>query len=1109
MKPNTNNNVSSNTKKKSKLKEANPKDKDKELENKRLIRCKICLNPSTKTTLNFSCNHNLCGICVAHFLIQCDFSCLSEKKTIKIDCPICKIGSIDTSLEEINKVLDETHQTRTQKKKDICATHKKLAEDYCIECKKWLCGECKKIFHDSYFKDHNLVPEVPFEFKKCKNHDDNKKDLFCTSCSEEICHFCNRKGESHEGHPIMTLMEYKDHVLDCKKEYKYQKFEVFDNFLTELEVEFTEKFNNSFNKKKELIDEITKLLETITKEYLPKKEEKKKFIKNYFEIIRCSYYNYFHDLKVKDPLIDTLNFINSINKEILSINFDSEYTEDLEKIRNNLQLIDVKKFFKYEMEFTYHTLNLKKTIKKQVKKDGNTKTSLRGQKNIKKKETEDDTDHIYCLIQLKDGNIVTGGSKGVLEVWDLKSLKKVDSFNAHTDNIYSVIQLSDGKLVSASADLWIKIWDFANETQPEPKVFDIIDKNKLEELKKKKLTEKSKKHKNKLFNDFNNDSTKLRSIPQPIKPDINNNINTQNISPLPNNNSNSNTVLFTNDKNNSIINNNINSNIINPYQNNPYNNPNNNVINANHQNQNNINYTNNINQESNKINDNSKAPDISYSGAGNYTVLNKVPDVSYGDHGVSNTENKAPDGVYSGNGNFNPINKVPDVSYGDHGTSNTENKAPDGGYSGNGNFNPINKVPDVSYGDHGTSNKENKAPDGGYSGMGNFNPENKAPDGGYSGMGNFNPENKAPDGGYSGMGNFTAENKPKDSTFGGQGQINLNSLYNNNINNNINNMNNMLNNMNNNISEINNINNNNIEENKNSTINNSINVNNNIKTDNIEAALKKKSKEKFKESEIDFEEDIKEEIIPSNPPKNNSNSEDKKAEDVGFSSNQGKIIINENGTETVIDGRSNRCLIALRAHYEDVFCLLETSKKQLVSCSKDGTILIWSIDNQSVIYNFKGHNNSVGCVIELKEDKIATGGSDCKIKVWDISSYPNEEDYVLIGHKNGIFCICKINENVIASASCDKTIRLWDLENRKCTHIFEGHTSFVWSIVKLTDNKIASASSDKTIKIWDISEKKCINNINAHDNHVTVLCLLQDNLLASGSINGEIKIWEC
>ena len=1042
MNQNSSSNVSSNPKKKSKLKEANPKDKNKELENKRLIKCKICLNPSTKNTLNFSCNHNLCGICVARFLIQSDFSCLSEKKTIKIDCPICKIGSIDTTLQEINKVLDETHQTRTQKKKDICVTHKKLAEDYCIECKKWLCGECKKLFHANYFKDHNLVPEVPFEFKICKIHDDNKKDLFCITCSEEICHFCNRKGESHEGHPIMTLMEYKDHVLDIKKEYKYQKFEVFDNYLTELEVEFTEKFNNSFNKKKELLDEITKLLETITKEYLPKKEEKKKFIKNYFDIIRNSYYNYFHDLKVKDPIIDTLNFINSINKEILSINFDSEYTEDLEKIRNNLQLIDTKKFFKYEMQFTYHTLNLKKTIKRESKKEGNNKINLRSQKNIKKKEAEDDIDHIYCLLQLKDGNLVIGGSKGVLEVWDLKSLKKVDSFNAHTDNIYSVIQLSDGRLVSASADLWIKFWDFANVTQPEPKVFDIIDKNKLEELKKKKLEEKNKKLKNKLFKDFSNESNKLRSVPQPIKPNINNNINPQNITPNPNNISNSNTILFTNDKSNS---NNINLNMVNPYRN-----PNNNAINTNiqNQNQNNTFYTNNINQDSNKIIDTSNAAD----------------------------------GGYSGNGNFNPINKVPDVSYSAHGTSNIENKAPDGGYSGNPNFKPINKAPDVSQSGQGVSNIENKAPDGGYSGNGNFNPINKAPD----------------------------------VAFGTQGEIKINSLYNNNINSEISNMNNMINNIKNNINNITNNTNINNEENKATTINNSINTNNNLNTDNKEEAPKKKNKTKFKESEIDYDEeikeeikeDIKEEITPSNPPKNDSN-EDKKEEDVGFSSNQGKIIINQNGTETIIDGRNNRCLIALRAHYEEVFCLLETSKKQLVSGSKDGTILIWSIDNLSVIYNFKAHNNSVGCVIELGEDKIATGGSDCKIKVWDISSYPNEEDYVLIGHKNGIFSLCKINEKMIASASCDKTVRLWDLENKKCIHVFVDHTSYVWSVVKLTDNKIASASSDKTIKIWDIAEKKCINTINAHDNHVTVLYLLEDNLLASGSIDGEIKIWEC
>ena len=66
----------------------------------------------------------------------------------------------------------------------------------------------------------------------------------------------------------------------------------------------------------------------------------------------------------------------------------------------------------------------------------------------------------YCITQLKNGNIVTGGDKGILNVWDLETLQKIDWFQAHEGNVYSVIQLTDGRLVSASSDLWIKFWDF-------------------------------------------------------------------------------------------------------------------------------------------------------------------------------------------------------------------------------------------------------------------------------------------------------------------------------------------------------------------------------------------------------------------------------------------------------------------------------------------------------------------------------------------------------------------------------------------------------------------------------------------------------------------------
>ena len=979
------------------------------IENEKIIKCKICQNPQTKSTLNFKCQHQLCGICIARLFIRQDFKSLSEKSTIKLECPICKskqvefIGTVETSLEELVKILEETYPLRKEKKKDICMVHNKLAENYCLECKKWICIDCKNLFHNNYFKDHNLVPEEPLELKKCKVHSDKLMDLFCRDCSREVCHFCSRKGENHEGHSIVTLNEYKNSIIKSKKKYKYSNFNDFDEFLKNCEKEFKKSFEDSFKTKQKIINEILSLIEEFQKEYFSKKQEREIFIENYFKIIRGCYYNYFYDLKIKDPIINTLNFINSVNKELLSINCDSEFTEDLEKIRDYIKLINPKKFFKYEIKFLHHSLNCIKTIK------------------------EEKGNHIYSIIQLKNGNIVTAGAKGVLNVWDLETLQKIDCFKAHEKNIYSVIQLSDGRLVSASGDLWIKFWDFENVTQPEPKIFDIIDQQKLKE--KIEKMKKNKKIKNQSNNENDNDVIILRG---PQKNNVNN-INNKKI--------------YTNDNNINTNNKQPNINNINQNSNSTFlNNQPNNVVNPNIQNINTV-LNQNIGIDKNK--GLSNPPDVSYSGGGVHTVLPQ--DISYGSSGQSNVVKNPQDIGYSGNGKENPILQNPlDQPY----SASSNIKTPDVGYSGNGKENPL---PQNSHDQPYSSSSNNKPPDVSYSGEGNAK---------------------------------ILPSKDPDVAFGDS-----------NINNNINNSNNNNNNTLNSIKE---------EEPQSKKIKDLKESDFDLPDESNENSNINKNKiSKLKES-ISIQEDMKSEIPPSNPPKNPGSSEKNNSQDVAYSSNKGKIMINENGKETYIDSRGNRCLIALRGHYDDVFCLLETSKRQLVSCSKDGTILIWSIDNHSVIYNFKGHNNSVGCAIELSENKIITGGADCKIKIWDISSNPEEEDDILSGHTNAVFSICKINDKIIGSASCDKTIRLWDLEKRSCLCILAGHKGYVWSVVKLNeDNKIASASSDKTIKIWDIDELKCINTIAAHDQDITILSRLSDGKLASGSIDMKIKIWEC
>ena len=87
-----------------------------------------------------------------------------------------------------------------------------MADNYCIQCKKWICIDCINLFHNNYFKDHNLVSEEPFEYKECKDHTGKLMDLFCSDCHKEVCHFFFFFGENNEGHKIITLNDYKINI---------------------------------------------------------------------------------------------------------------------------------------------------------------------------------------------------------------------------------------------------------------------------------------------------------------------------------------------------------------------------------------------------------------------------------------------------------------------------------------------------------------------------------------------------------------------------------------------------------------------------------------------------------------------------------------------------------------------------------------------------------------------------------------------------------------------------------------------------------------------------------------------------------------------------------
>jgi len=403
---------------------------------KPISKCQNCLNLA-RNYLQLSCQHSICGVCISRILLKKDFKMLNPQNKITLKCPLCKNGSIDTTIEKIKQLVEEGKNLRGKIQKDLCTVHKKTGDGYCLECQKWICSECKILFHNDYFKNHHIVEKEPNPKVFCKTHSENECDMYCGDCKVLVCHICNLKGEYHENHRVITIDDFKRESHSQKTSFRYKNYDEFNTNFENIENYFKNSSKNSFNEKKIIMNELIDLINKM-KESLEKMNQYNTYMENYFSIIRNCYFNFYYDLKDKEPTLKTLNFINSITKEISIIEFKSEFQEELESIKKEIELIDKTKFFYHETKFIQHPLHLEKLFSVH--------------------ETQ-----IYAIQQLSDGRLAIGGSDNKVNIYNLDTLKIEKELNEHLKPIFTIIQLENNHIVTGSGDNTIKIWDLDYE----------------------------------------------------------------------------------------------------------------------------------------------------------------------------------------------------------------------------------------------------------------------------------------------------------------------------------------------------------------------------------------------------------------------------------------------------------------------------------------------------------------------------------------------------------------------------------------------------------------------------------------------------------------------
>ena len=193
----------------------------------------------------------------------------------------------------------------------------------------------------------------------------------------------------------------------------------------------------------------------------------------------------------------------------------------------------------------------------------------------------------------------------------------------------------------------------------------------------------------------------------------------------------------------------------------------------------------------------------------------------------------------------------------------------------------------------------------------------------------------------------------------------------------------------------------------------------------------------------------------------------------------------------------------LNDHTEYVRCLTVMNDGRLVSCSSDGSIIIYNKETYKPELIIKEHRDIVRYIIQLSSGILASCSLDKSIKLFNIKENKYEVLQTLNDHTNWVFKILELKNKTLISCSNDCSIIFYIKDNIKYKKDYQISTNgSCWNIIQTKDNEICYYErSNYTICFYDLLERKVKSSISNISN-CNMIMMTKDLLL----ITGENKI---
>jgi len=187
--------------------------------------------------------------------------------------------------------------------------------------------------------------------------------------------------------------------------------------------------------------------------------------------------------------------------------------------------------------------------------------------------------------------------------------------------------------------------------------------------------------------------------------------------------------------------------------------------------------------------------------------------------------------------------------------------------------------------------------------------------------------------------------------------------------------------------------------------------------------------------------------------------------------------------------------------------------QQLVSCSKDSSIKVWSLESKFCLYTFQMPTVTIGVLNAcfISNNIIVSSSEDKTIRIWDHAlSFLSGPDFILRSHTSWVGCLSYDKDgSKLVSSSGDGTIKIWNPETGTLLRTMYGPIKAIDCVsFNHKGNIIASGSRDKSINIWGVNGEKLGVIYDAHEDDILSISFSKDDkFLVSTSYDNIVKVW--